>query len=217
MSVLPRMSDLPSTLHLLPVDGFMLLPGSSLPLAVSSPLRQRILEAAETVGGWIGVVQGHLEEGEEASRGFEVGCLGHIVPLGRSEAGFHFVLEGLIRFRVREDLSPENGMLRALVSYEEFAHDLEAAEEEELPGWDLGAFKEQIVQFGQRSFGSAGMLEKMTPRQLVRFMVQTAPFAPAERQALLEARDFREMMELLMQLLAMNFLTTTPDTSPRAH
>ena len=217
MSVLPRMSDLPSTLHLLPVDGFMLLPGASLPLAVTSPLRQRILEAAEMAGGWIGVVQGHLEEGEEASRGFEVGCLGHIVPLGRGEEGFHFVLEGLIRFRVREDLPPEDGMLRALVSYEEFAHDLEPAEEGELPGWDLSAFKEQIVQFGQRNFGSAGMLEKMTPRQLVRFMVQTAPFAPAERQALLEARDFREMMELLMQLLSMNFLTTTPDTSPRAH
>jgi Lon protease-like protein len=48
-------------------------------------------------------------------------------------------------------------------------------------------------------------------------MVQTAPFAPAERQALLEARDFREMLELLVQLLSMNFLTTTPDSSPRAH
>lgn len=216
MSFVPRMSDLPSTLHLLPVDGFMLLPGASLPLSVTSPLRRRILEGAEAAGGWIGVVQGQLE-GEEASRGFEVGCLGHIVPLGASETGFHFVIEGLIRFRVREDLPPEDGMLRAVVSYGEFAQDLEPSEEGELPGWDLSAFKEQIVQFGQRNFGTAGMLKEMTPHQLVRFMVQTAPFAPAERQALLEARDFREMLELLMQLLSMNFLTTTPDTSPRAH
>lgn len=216
MSFAPRISDLPSTLHLLPVDGFMLLPGASLPLSVTSPLRRRILEAAQARGGWIGVVQGNLE-GEEASRTFEVGCLGHIVPLDQGELGLHFVLEGLIRFRVREDLPAQDGMLRAVVSYEEFALDLEPAEEGALPGWDLNAFKEQLVQFGQRNFGTAGMLEKMTPRQLVRFMVQTAPFAPAERQALLEARDFREMLELLLQLLSMNFLTTTPDTSPRAH
>jgi uncharacterized protein len=216
MSFVLRMSDLPSTLYLLPVDGFMLLPGASLPLAITSPLRRRILEAAEAVGGWIGVIQGNLE-GEGGSRDFEVGCLGHLIPLGRSESGYHFVLEGLIRFRVRADLFGQDGLPRAAVSYGEFALDLETAEEGGLPGWDLDAFKEQLVQFGQRQFGTAGMLEDMTPRQVVRFMVQTAPFAPAERQALLEARDFREMLELLMQLLSMNFLTTTPDTSPRAH
>lgn len=216
MSFLSRMSDLPSTLHLLPVDGFMLLPGASLPLSVTSPLRRRILEAAEAAGRWVGVIQGGLE-GEAASRDFEVGCLGRIIPLGRSESGYHFVLEGLIRFRVWKDLPTEDGMLRAEVSYGEFALDLEPSEEGELPGWDLNALKEQLVQFGQRNFGTAGMLESMTPRQVVRFMVQTAPFAPAERQALLEARDFREMLELLMQLLSMNFLTTTPDTSPLAH
>src|SRR5690349_10490043 len=103
MSLLLRMSDLPATLYLLPLDGFMLLPGASLPLSVTSSLRRRILEAAEAAGRWIGVVQGNLE-GEAASRDFEVGCLGRIIPLGRSESGYHFVLEGMIRFRVWKDL-----------------------------------------------------------------------------------------------------------------
>lgn len=208
------MCDLPTTLHLLPVDGFMLLPGASLPLSVSAPLRRRILDAAEAVGGWVGVIQGGLE-GEETSRDFEIGCLGHIIPLARTEDGNHFVLEGLIRFRVHEDLPREAGLPRAAVSYGEFSRDLEPVEEGEVPGWDLDAFKEQLVQFGRSNFGSAGMLEDMTPHQLVRFMIQTAPFAAAERQALLEARDFPEMLDLLMQLLAMSFLTTTPDVSPR--
>ncbi len=216
MSVLPRLSDLPSTLHLLPVDGFMLLPGASLPLSVSAPLRRRILDAAEAVGGWVGVIQGGLE-GDEASRDFEIGCLGHLIPLARSEESDHFLLQGLIRFRVQEDLPREAGLPRAAVSYGEFLSDLEPAEEGEVPGWDLDAFKEQLVQFGRSNFGSAGMLEDMTPRQLVRFMIQTAPFAAAERQALLEASDFREMLDLLVELLAMSFLTTTPDVSTRTH
>ena len=42
-------------------------------------------------------------------------------------------------------------------------------------------------------------------------MAQTMPFASAEKQALLEARNFRALLELLFALLAVNFLTTTPD------
>ncbi|HEV2856387.1 MAG TPA: LON peptidase substrate-binding domain-containing protein [Thermoanaerobaculia bacterium] len=207
----PRISDLPSTIYLLPVDGFLLLPEASLPLTLTSPLRRRILEAAEDEGGWVGVIQGQSE-----ARDFEVGCLAHITSLGRTEAGHHLVLEGRIRFRVREDLRDAKGLPRASVSYAEFARDLECIEEE-VTGFDLDAFKEQLVSFGRDRFGTAGILEDMTPREVVRFMAQTSPFDPAERQALLEARDFREMMSVLMQLLAINFLTTTPDTSPRAH
>ena len=54
----------------------------------------------------------------------------------------------------------------------------------------------------------------MSPRQIVLFMAQTAPLAPAEKQALLEARDFRELLDTLGQLLSLNYLTTTPDTTP---
>lgn len=211
----PPISELPSTIYLLPVDGFLLLPEASLPMTLTSPLRRRILEAAEDAGGWVGVIQGQSEEGE-VSRGFEVGCLAHIVPLGRTEAGHHLILEGLIRFRVREDLPDADGLPRASVSYGEFARDLDCVEEE-VPGFNLEAFKEQLVSFGRDRFGTAGILEDMTPRQVVRFMAQTSPLDPAEKQALLEARDFGEMMSLLLQLLAINFLTTTPDTSPRAH
>lgn len=213
MSLDPRITDLPPVVHLFPVDAFVLLPESSLPLTITSPWRRRILDAAEEAGGWIGVVQG--QPGESFSREFEVGCLGHILTLGRTDGGHHLVLEGLIRFRVRADLPGEDGLPRAAVSYEEFAHDLEGMEEE-LPGWDLEGFKDQIVRFGRSRFGTAGILEDMEPRDVVRFMAQTSPFEPAERQALLEARDFPEMLGILMQLLAMN-ITTTPGTSPHAN
>jgi len=213
MSLDLRITDLPSTLHLFPVDAFVLLPEASLPLTITSSWRRRILDAAEEVGGWIGVIQGQPEE--SFSREYEVGCLGHIITLGRTDSGHHLVLEGLVRFRVRADLPREDGLPRALVSYEEFARDLECIEEE-LPGWNLEGFKDQIVRFGRSQFGTAGILEDMKPRDVVRFMAQTSPFEPAERQALLEARGFPEMLDILMQLLGVN-LTTTPDTSPHAN
>jgi Lon protease-like protein len=45
-------------------------------------------------------------------------------------------------------------------------------------------------------------------------MAQTSPFSPAERQALLEAPGFHELLETLVRLLALNFLTSTPDAAP---
>ena len=94
----------------------------------------------------------------------------------------------------------------------EFAADLIGGGPEPA-GWKLEVFKDRIVEFGRKQFGSAGVLETMSPRQVVLFMAQTAPFSPAERQALLEARGFQDLIDTLAQLLSLNYLTTTPDTS----
>jgi Lon protease-like protein len=212
-----RIADLPTTIHLLPLGPFLLLPGASLPITLTDLWSRGILEAAQESGGWVGVIQ-PLEEG-----GFyTVGCLGHIVDLGRDEEGQRVVLEGMLRFRVRRELPPEGreGFPRAEVDYGEFAADLAAglaegaAGEAEPVGWDLEMIKEKIVDFGRRQFGTAGILESMSPRQVVLFMAQTAPFSAAEKQALLEAADLRELVDLLARLLSLNFMTTTPDTSP---
>ncbi|HEX9942592.1 MAG TPA: LON peptidase substrate-binding domain-containing protein [Thermoanaerobaculia bacterium] len=207
----PRIADLPSTIHLMPIEGFILLPETTLPLTIVDAQSRELLDAADAESGYVGLVQGR--EDDAGSRFFEVGCLARIQSLDRDAEGHHVTLDGVIRFRLREELPPEgNGFSRAAVAYEEFAHDLDRVEED-LPGWNLEAFKDKLVEFGRTRFGTAGILETMTPRQVVRFMAQTTPFTPAERQALLESRGFREMLETLVKLLALNFLTTTPDTS----
>jgi Lon protease-like protein len=212
-----NLADLPTTIHLLPLGPFLLLPGASLPITLTDLWSRGILDSALESGGWVGVIQ-PLDEG-----GFySVGCLGHVLDLGRDDEGHRVVLEGLLRFRLRRELPPEGreGFPRAEVDYGEFAADLadglsEGPEGEKEPGgWDLEAIKEKVVDFGRRQFGTAGILESMSPRQVVLFMAQTAPFSAAEKQALLEAADLRELVDLLARLLALNFMTTTPDTSP---
>jgi Lon protease-like protein len=208
-----RIADLPTTIPLLPLGPFLLLPGASLPITITDLWSRGILDAALAAGGWVGVIQ-PLDDG-----GFySVGCLGHILDLGRDAEGQRVVLEGLLRFRVRQELPPgRDGFPRAEVDYGEFTRDLAEGFAEgtwEPGGWDLEAIKEKVVEFGRRQFGTAGILESMPPRQVVLFMAQTAPFSAAEKQALLEAADLRELVDLLARLLSLNFMTTTPDTSP---
>jgi uncharacterized protein len=208
----PRLADLPTTVYLFPIDRFILLPETTLPMTITEPRSQRILEAAESTSGYLGVIQNRPPEERLDSRFFPVGCLGRIRSLGRDDEGLRVALEGVIRFRIREELLGE--LPQAAVSYDEFERDV-APVEEDLTGWDLEGFKAALLRLGQLQSGrETTSLESMSSRQLVRLLAQTAPLAAAEKQALLETRSFRELLELLFQLLALNFLTTTPDASP---
>lgn len=209
-----RLDDLPTTLHLLPLAPWLLLPETTLPVTITDRRARGVLDTALAAGGYVGVVLPHGEEpGSPADGFYSVGCLARVREEGREGAGLHVTLEGLVRFRIREELPPEGGAPRAMVDYGEFTHDLAGAEVAP-EGWKLEMFKERIVEFGRRKFGTAGVLETMAPRQVVLFMAQTAPFSPAEKQALLEARDFKDLLDTLARLLSINYLTTTPDNSP---
>lgn len=205
-----QISDFPTTLLLLPLEQLLLLPETALPVTLTDPLSLAVLDAALAADELLGV----LQERGPGEGFYSVGCLCHVIDLGRSEEGHRVVLEGLVRFRIRQELPEEDGLPRAEVSYDEFARDLTAGEEEEPPDLHLDLLKEKVVEFGRKSFGTAGILEAMSPRQVVLFMAQTAPFTPAEKQALLEASGLRELVDRLAQLLSLNFLTTTPDNSP---
>ena len=218
MGTLPPIADLPATVHLLSVELFLLLPETILPLVLTDPEVAELVESLEAEGGYLGFAQPRRQEaGREApSKFYDVGCLGRIRSLERNDDGLHVTFEGTVRFRLGELLPPggEDGLPRARAHYEEFAHDLDDAEED-LAGWDLEKIKGALLQIGQRqSPDDLSALEAKPPRQIIRMMAQTVPFAPAEKQALLEARTFRDLLELLFQLLAVNFLTTTPD-APR--
>lgn len=205
----PHIGDLPAKIHLLPID-MLLLPEGALPVTFTDPRFGDLVETAASSTGYAGVVLPREDAGP--TRFHSVGCLARLRHMARDDDGVHVTLEGVVRFRVREEMPVGEDLFpQATVSYEEFAHDLGGGEED-LSGWNLEAMKDMLVDFGRRNFGSAGVLEIMNARQVVRFLAQTAPFATPERQALLEARGFREMLELLMNLLSLNFLTTTPDS-----
>jgi Lon protease-like protein len=210
----PRIADFPATILLLPLAPWLLLPETMLPVAITAPEGRAVIDAALAADGWVGVVQVRGDESREPARRFySVGCLARIHEESRDDEALHVRLEGVVRFRLLAELPPAGGLSRGEVDYGEFAGDLLGGEGE-AEDLKLELFKDRIVELGRRQFGSAGALETMSPRQIILFMAQTAPLAPAEKQALLEARDFRALLDTLGQLFSLNFLTTTPDTTP---
>lgn len=207
----PRIEDLPTTVHLLTVDRFILLPETTLPVVLTNERFSGLVESLAERDGYLGFILSREGAGERRFQ--EVGCLGRIRELEHDADGLHVVFEGVIRFRVQREL-PEtdtDDLPRAEVDYQGFAADLER-ESEEIEGWNLERIKAALLQIGRKqTLGDLSSLEAMPPRQILRLMAQTMPFAPAEKQALVEAPNFRGLLELLFALLAVNFLTTTPD------
>lgn len=207
----PRLDDLPKTLHLLMVNRFILLPETTLPLVLTDERYMELTESLAAADGYLGFI---LPGEAHGSRRFqEVGCLARINELERDGDGLNVLFEGVVRFRVLRELpaAGQEDLPRAEVEYQEFAADL-GNRPEDLEGWNLERIKAALIQIGKKQTpGDLSYLEAMPPRQIIRLMAQTMPFAPSEKQALLEAPTFRAMLELLFALLAVNFLTTTPD------
>jgi Lon protease-like protein len=215
MSSRPRIADLPTTIFLLPLAPWLLLPETVLPVAVTADEGRAVIDAALAADGWVGVVQvrdGEVGKGRPPSRFYSVGCLARVHDESRGDDAHQVRLEGVVRFRLRAELPVAGGLPRGEVEYGEFAGDLVLEREPE--DLKLELFKDRILELGRKQFGTAGPLETMSPRQIILFMAQTAPLAPAEKQALLEAPDFRSLLDTLGQLLTLNYLTTTPDTTP---
>ena len=208
-----RLDDLPATIHLFVVNRFILLPETTLPLTLTDERYSGLVESLAAKNGYLGFILS--QELKEGRRFQEVGCLGRIRELERVADGLNVVFEGVIRFRVRREVpkAGKDDFPRAEVEYGEFAADLEDREED-LEGWDLERIKAALIQIGRKATPEGwSSLEAMPPRKIIRLMAQTMPFAPAEKQALLETPTFRALLELLFALLAVNFLTTTPDDS----
>ena len=106
-----QLAELPSTIHLFSIARFLLLPGTTLPLTITHLRSQEILDAAEEEGGYLGVILTRPREDRASSRYYEVGGLGRITRLERDEEGHHVTLEGVIRFRVTEELARDEDEL----------------------------------------------------------------------------------------------------------
>lgn len=216
--------ELPEILPIFPLTGSLLLPGGLLPLHVFEPRYCQMVEdalAAEGEGR-IGMVQPVVpdpgdqrgpdgdDEERAAPKVYPVGCAGALEQVQRLPYDRYLVLlRGRERFRIREELEPTRGYRRVRVTYDEFGVD--AVDREA----DLAAepLLDALRGFGQtRGFElDVSQLEKLSGLALLNGLAMNLPFAPAEKQALLEAANLAERREMLLALLSMGFDGLTVD------
>ncbi len=207
---------LPDILPIFPLTGVLLLPRGRLPLNIFEPRYLAMTRGALGGERLIGMVQPSNPQDDNRGGGglhppvYPVGCAGRITQFSETDDGrFLLTLTGVSRFRIREELPLLEGYRRVMPNWQPFGHDRERPGR---PNFD----RERLIRglksyFAQRQIqADFEAIEKAPGEYLVTSLAMACPFAPSEKQALLEAANPDERARLLTTLVEM--AATEPPT-----
>ena len=137
-------NDLPETISVFPLPGALLLPRARLPLHIFEPRYLAMLDdTMKTSHRLIGMVQprGAPEGGDAGLQ--SIGCAGRLTAFSETEDGRYMItLNGVSRFRLRQEVTGFTPYIRADVQWEDFSHDLASAEYD--PDFDREPFMDLL-------------------------------------------------------------------------
>jgi uncharacterized protein len=200
---------LPEVLPIFPLTGILLLPRGRLPLNIFEP--RYLAMVRDALGGerLIGMIQPSEPQRDNLGQGalnpplYPIGCAGRITQFAETDDNrFLITLTGMSRFRIVEELPPLSGYRRVIPDWRPFAGDFE-------PGGETRFDRDRLIRglknyFAQRQLSSDwSAIDKAPSGYLVTSIAMACPFAPSEKQALLEAADLDERARLLTALVEM--------------
>ncbi|HVW72442.1 MAG TPA: LON peptidase substrate-binding domain-containing protein [Rhizomicrobium sp.] len=197
-------SDLPHSLPLFPLTGAVLLPRGHLPLNVFEPRYLEMVDYALQGDRLIGMIQ--PVENEETTlrpRLSQVGCAGKIVAFQETTDNRYLItLQGICRFRLTGEMNSATAWRAGFCDFAAFAGDLAENAGDELPRERLlSALKTYLTSRDMQADWNSVLTAPA--EALVNALAMMCPFAPAEKQALLEAKSFVERASTLLALLEM--------------
>jgi hypothetical protein len=202
---------LPGVLPIFPLTGVLLLPRGQLPLNIFEPRYLAMTRDAMAGDRLIGMVQPSDPPIREMNPSvYQTGCAGRISTFSETEDGRILItLTGVSRFRIKEELPLFSGYRRVVADWQDFAADRDAGE----AGFDRSRLTEGLRHFFIQRQVEANWeaIDKAPGETLVTSIGMMCPFAPNEKQALLEAPTLDERAQLLSALIEMTATAPMPD------
>ncbi len=196
--------DLPDTIALFPLPGALLLPRAKLPLHIFEPRYLAMLDdCLKTPTRLIGMIQPRSVPSGAVGRLHTIGCAGRLTSFSETEDGrYMLTLSGVSRFRtIAEVGAGETPYRRAQVDWAGFEQDLGDIEHDAT--MDRAAFLALLRRYFAAISPSAewDSLKDADDELLINALSMLCPFAPEERQALLEAPSLTTRRETLVTLM----------------
>jgi Lon protease-like protein len=203
--------ELPDILPIFPLTGVLLLPRGRLPLNIFEPRYLAMTRDAMAAERLIGMVQPSDPPIREMNPAvYPLGCAGRITSFSETDDGrFLVTLTGVSRFRIKEELPLVSGYRRVAAEWDDFAADRDP----DAAGFDRTRLVAGLRHFFTQRQVSADWqaIDKAPGEHLVTSIAMMCPFAPNEKQALLEARTLAERAQLLTALIEMTATAPPPD------
>ncbi|GJL93641.1 MAG: ATP-dependent protease [Hyphococcus sp.] len=206
--------DLPKTIPLFPLPGALLLPQGQLPLNIFEPRYLRMVDDALAGARLIGMIQPVENTGQNIGAGnegelYEVGCAGRITSFVESGDGRYLItLTGIRRFELAREVK---GGAKDAAPYRVGeanwdAFEIDAHKDESAIDVDRDEFLEIMHDYleAESLKADGDNIDDAPLDALVASLAMGCPFAPNEKQALLEAQTVAERAECLMALMEMS-------------
>jgi hypothetical protein len=202
--MLLRSRSLPETVPLFPIVGALLLPGGQLPLNVFEPRYLRLIDDALGGARLVGMVQPRSGSARGRPPLYAVGCAGRITSFAETGDNRYLVtLTGRRRFEIAREVQSETPYRVAQADWSKFPKD-------ELSDPSAAVVDRDRLERAMRNYLDAEglktdweMVGQAPMEALVASLAMGCPFAPNEKQALLEAPTTSDRAECLIALMEM--------------
>jgi len=210
----PALGEIDPTIPVFPLPGAMLLPYGRMPLNIFEPRYLALVEDALGAGRMFGMIQPDSLRPPviNGAATFSIGCLGRITSFSETEDGrIVLSLLGVIRFAVLEEVALRRGYRCMRVDYARYASDLDP------PSQDIGLPRKALLASLRGYFERQGMtadwdtIGEMDDATLLTALCMMCPFAPSEKQALLEADSPPQRTQILQALLEFGMHGNEPE------
>jgi len=197
--------DIPSTLPILTLASVMLLPGGFVPLTISEPRLIKMVDDAMRGNRLVGLIlvkTGSSPEraGANDKKGlWDIGCIGRITNYSEVGDGQVLIsLQGVCRFRLGREIAAEAPYRQFQV--EPFLSDLdEKSHSNEIDRETFLAVFRDYLELNDM-YADWDTIAEVSNEMLVNALSVIVPFAPVEKQALLEAPDLKTRSETMIAI-----------------
>ena len=191
------MKSFPSVIPVFPLSGVIYFPKTNLPLNI---FEQRYLDLVNDTyknDKLMGMVQSQ----RTGNQVYEIGCLGKISDLQKSEDGRILInLTGITRFKILEEVENKKLYREFKVDYKTFEIDLKE------PSGDLNT--DDLMSKAKTFFRKNGLLlnwkefEKLDKAQKINTLSMISPVTNEEKQKLLEAITITDKVNTLKSIIS---------------
>lgn len=199
-----KVADLPETIAVFPLTGALLFPRWSLPLNIFEPRYLNMIDDAMSGSRMIGMIQA-VGGDKIAPELAHVGCAGRVTSYAETEDGRYLIsLTGVCRFALDRELDVTTPYRQVKADWQPYAGDLVPPDETKLP--DRARLANALRKYVSSNEMEVDWeaVESAPLETLVNALAAGCPFAPIEKQAMLEADGVAARCEALIALLDMD-------------
>ena len=202
-----KKNNLPNKIAVFPLSSAIFFPRTILPLNIFEDRYIQLVNDCMKENRMFGMVQPKNKKGMSPEV-YKIGCLGKIVSFNETEdKRFIISLSGIIRFRIKNEITKEKMYRNFEVDYSEFLNDLEE-KKNQIENYDKKNLVNKIkVFFNKINYPiDFNVLVKLDSDQLVNTVSMISPFSVEEKQKLVETINIDDKIKILSEIISFNLI-----------